>query len=237
MSSTADKSGNLQRMLDMEAQQKLVKLGIGRAGKSTPNLPTSTTTQLDPAPSLQARRRDSLTRTTDDSDQMLRSFRRSITAPSLSITIPPPRDGALGGSTGGGGDDCSASEQSSICNSPSWEDYGRKKNKKKKKKNRMTMDASALLSKRRSKVEKEGGTRTPTKLTKAGGHRQSTQQIPAPPMPPIPLAGSWNSLPGPGSIVKTTAVQVGSFPASGPGGGFGGHSSAPTGENGAPLAL
>ncbi|KAL8393399.1 hypothetical protein RB595_003246 [Gaeumannomyces hyphopodioides] len=232
MPSTANRPGNLQRVLDMETRLKLVKLGIGRAGDSTPNLPTFTTPKFEPAPSLQERRRDSLTKT-DDSDPMLRSFRRSITAPSLSINIPPHRDGALVDSTGGGcDDDGSASEHSSICNSPSWEDYGRKKDKKKKK-NRMTMDASTLLSKRKSKTDKEAGAKPSAKLTKAGGHRQS-MQLPAPPVPPIPLASSWNSAHGSGSIMKTTDLQVGSSPCSGPGGESGNYSSAPTGGNGAP---
>ncbi|KAL8340125.1 hypothetical protein RB601_006308 [Gaeumannomyces tritici] len=239
MPSTADGAGNPQRVLDMETRLKLFKLGIGRVGDSTPNLPTFTTPAFEPAPSLQERRRDSLPRT-DDPDPMLRSFRRSITAPPLSINIPPNRDAALVDSTGGGDDDGSASDHSSICNSPSWEDYGRKKDKKKKKKNRMTMDASALLSKRKSKAaDKDAGAKPSTKLTKAGGGHRQSLQLPAPPVPPLPLASPWNnsnnnSAHGSGGIMKTTDLQVGSSPRSGLGGEFANYSSAPAGGSGAP---
>ncbi|XDG08795.1 hypothetical protein ABKA04_008410 [Annulohypoxylon sp. FPYF3050] len=87
--------------------------------------------------------------------QIMKAVRRSSALPSLSISIPPePTEDPVAGTDGISGefpskeertktvtftnpeeedDDGDSSDQSSICQSPSWEQYGRKKDKKPKK--------------------------------------------------------------------------------------------------------
>ncbi|KAH8899445.1 hypothetical protein GQ53DRAFT_816583 [Thozetella sp. PMI_491] len=166
---------SLQRMLELEKKYKLERLqGQQVSPASTPAPPVS----YNSRPSLHTRRSDSLTQH-QQNYLMLKAVQRSVTIPSLSITIPQGDGNQKRGASVEPAsdkenqiakeiaveplhkqvkflapDEDDVSDQSSICQSPSWEGYGQKKREKKleaerKKKEKEQQDREARAAKRR----------------------------------------------------------------------------------------
>ncbi|KAL1855878.1 hypothetical protein VTK73DRAFT_8426 [Phialemonium thermophilum] len=187
---------SFQRMLELEKKYKLERLQSSPL-TSTASSPTSEApNQHHRGPLHLVRSADSLSHY--QNDLMLKAVRRNAALPSLSITIPPPSaDGKLRGeavreteSELPAGDSAAEpeplqksvkflapdseseddSDQSSICQSPSWEGYGQKKMEKKKEAERRR--------KEREKAEREA---------RAAKKRVSSRLSKAPPVSMRPL--------------------------------------------------
>ncbi|PVH81568.1 hypothetical protein DL98DRAFT_170342 [Cadophora sp. DSE1049] len=124
-----------QKMLDLEQKNKVNRM---RASSTFPATPTSTP-RSPPPPRSNLRQHPPVP---------MPSIDRAMTAPALSLAIPPPKSTSNGTSTkyvvNSGGDvvpqeeevSDAESDASSICRSPGWEDYNGKKRKKAKEEER-----------------------------------------------------------------------------------------------------
>ncbi|TLS23129.1 uncharacterized protein PpBr36_05696 [Pyricularia pennisetigena] len=218
-----DRAGSLQRMLELETQFKLARLGIGRA-ESTPDLRTQNQ-DLTSEPDLRTlrdRRRDLGPPPPEGeaNNAMLNSIRRrSVTGPPLSIDIVPSarvnsksRSKTVSFAAPDEDDD---SDRSSICQSPGWGDLGfsRKKKKKEKEKSPTTpKPAEDKKTKRRSRLSKLAPRRAAAQPTS-----------PVPPLPTVPKAPTsaagdsqtHSTKPAntqPSSILKTPEMLIKSTP-------------------------
>ncbi|KAI6351299.1 hypothetical protein MCOR25_010024 [Pyricularia grisea] len=220
-----DRAGSLQRMLELETQFKLARLGIGRA-ESTPDLriQNQDLTSESDLRTLQDRRRD-LGPTPQEgaaNDAMLNSVRRrSVTGPPLSIDIvPSARANSKNRSktvSFAAPDEDDDSDRSSICQSPGWGDLGFSKKKKKKEKEKSPTTPKSAEDKK---------TKRRSRLSKLAPRRSAAQPTsPVPPLPPVPkptssVAGDSQIQPTkpaitqPSGILKTTEMLIKSTPIS-----------------------
>ncbi|KAI2469311.1 hypothetical protein F4781DRAFT_422081 [Annulohypoxylon bovei var. microspora] len=140
------------RMLELEKMYKMQRIH-GHA-PATITSPSTSSPSAQPDKPFKARRASGHPPLSHQT-QIMKAVRRSSALPSLSISIPPePTEGPAARTDGIPGalppkeertktvtftgpeeeeDDGDSSDQSSICQSPSWEQYGRKKKKKPKK--------------------------------------------------------------------------------------------------------
>ncbi|KAI1455902.1 hypothetical protein F4805DRAFT_459364 [Annulohypoxylon moriforme] len=140
------------RMLELEKMYKMQR--IHGHDPATITSPSTSSPSAQPNKPFKARRASGHPPLSHQT-QIMKAVRRSSALPSLSISIPPePAEDLPAGTDGISGelppkeertktvtftgpeeeeDDGDSSDQSSICQSPSWEQYGRKKNKKPKK--------------------------------------------------------------------------------------------------------
>ncbi|KAI1441448.1 hypothetical protein F5Y02DRAFT_294768 [Annulohypoxylon stygium] len=140
------------RMLELEKMYKMQRIhGHDPATITSPSTTSPSAQAVKPFKARRASGHPPLSHQT----QIMKAVRRSSALPSLSISIPPePTEDPVAGTDGNSGefpskeertktvtftnpeeeeDDGDSSDQSSICQSPSWEQYGRKKDKKPKK--------------------------------------------------------------------------------------------------------
>ncbi|XXH05974.1 hypothetical protein Hte_012418 [Hypoxylon texense] len=146
------RSDSFLRMLELEKRYKMQRI----QGHAPPTItsPSTSSPSAQPNHPFKARRASGHPPLSHQT-QIMKAMRRNSALPSLSISIPPsPTDGPTAGPGGllgepqpknganiktvtfSGPEDEDAgasSDQSSICQSPSWEQYGRKKQKKPKK--------------------------------------------------------------------------------------------------------
>ncbi|KAI1414912.1 hypothetical protein F5Y13DRAFT_187601 [Hypoxylon sp. FL1857] len=146
------RSDSFLRMLELEKMYKMQRTQ-GHAPATIPS-PSTSSPSAQPNKPFKARRASGHPPLSHQT-QIMKAVRRSSVLPSLSISIPPsPTEAPAAGTNGIPGDlqskeertktvtfsgpdeeedDGHSSDQSSICQSPSWEQYGRKKKKKPKK--------------------------------------------------------------------------------------------------------
>ncbi|KAI2626071.1 hypothetical protein GGS26DRAFT_190786 [Hypomontagnella submonticulosa] len=145
------RSDSFLRMLELEKRYKMQR--IQGHDPATITSPSTSSPSAQPNSPFKARRVSGHPPLSHQT-QIMKAVRRSSALPSLSISIPPsPTDGPVAETNGLPGeqqpkeertktvtfsgheeeDDGESSDQSSICQSPSWEQYGRKKKKKPKK--------------------------------------------------------------------------------------------------------
>ncbi|OTB05103.1 hypothetical protein M426DRAFT_22210 [Hypoxylon sp. CI-4A] len=144
------RSDSFLRMLELEKRYKMQRIH-GHA-PATITSPSTSSPSAQPNTPFKARRASGHPPLSHQT-QIMKAVRRSSALPSLSISIPPsPTDGPAVETDGRPGelpskkeertktvtfsdpeDNGDSSDQSSICQSPSWEQYGRKKKKKPKK--------------------------------------------------------------------------------------------------------
>ncbi|TLD33108.1 hypothetical protein PspLS_01339 [Pyricularia sp. CBS 133598] len=216
-----DRAGSLQRMLELETQFKLARLGIAKA-ESTPDL-RNQNQDLTSEPdlrTLQDRRRDlgPTSQEGEANDAMLHSVRRrSVTGPPLSIDIVQSSRASSKSRSKtvsfAAPDEEGDSDRSSICQSPGWGDLGFSKKKKKKEKEPTT-----------PKPGEDKKTKRRSRLSKLAPRRAATQPTsPVPPLPPVPKAQSSaagdgqaqptkSAITQPSGILKTTEMLIKSTP-------------------------
>ncbi|KAI6515119.1 hypothetical protein MCOR16_010283 [Pyricularia oryzae] len=218
-----DRAGSLQRMLELETQFKLARLGIARA-ESTPDL-RNQNQDLTSEPDLRTlrdRRRD-LGPTSEEgeaNDAMFHSVRRrSVTGPPLSIDlVQSSRANSKNRSktvSFAAPDEDGDSDRSSICQSPGWGDLGFSKKKKKKEKEKEPTTP---------KLAEDKKTKRRSRLSKLAPRRSAAQPTsPVPPLPPVPKApssavGDGKTQPTkpvitqPSGILKATEMLIKSTP-------------------------
>ncbi|KAI0383428.1 hypothetical protein F5Y04DRAFT_287158 [Hypomontagnella monticulosa] len=161
------RSDSFLRMLELEKRYKMQRI----QGHDPATIPSPSTSSPSAQPNSPFKaRRVSGHPPLSHQTQIMKAVRRSSALPSLSISIPPsPTDGPVAETNGLPGDlqskeertktvtfsghdeeedDGESSDQSSICQSPSWEQYGRNKKKKPKK--------SEAEQSKKSKEKKKG---------------------------------------------------------------------------------
>ncbi|KAI1138190.1 hypothetical protein F5Y05DRAFT_413507 [Hypoxylon sp. FL0543] len=146
------RSDSFLRMLELEKTYKMQR--IQGHDPATITSPSTSSPSAQPNKPFKARRASGHPPLSHQT-QIMKAVRRSSALPSLSISIPPsPTDGPAAepnvipgnlkskeertktvtfSGPDEGEDDGNSSDQSSICQSPSWEQFGRKKKKKPKK--------------------------------------------------------------------------------------------------------
>ncbi|KAI0843935.1 hypothetical protein F5Y00DRAFT_267083 [Daldinia vernicosa] len=145
------RSDSFLKMLDLEKRYKMQRIQ-GHA-PATITSPSTSSPSAQPDKPFKARRASGHPPLSHQI-QIMKAVRRSSALPSLSISIPPSDEDPAVTTNGPPGDlqpkkeertktvtfsgpeaedDGDSSDQSSICQSPSWEQYGRKKKKKPKK--------------------------------------------------------------------------------------------------------
>ncbi|KAL7620726.1 hypothetical protein AAE478_009724 [Parahypoxylon ruwenzoriense] len=172
------RSDSFLRMLELEKRYKMQRIQ-GHASASIES-PSTSSSSAQPNKPFKARRLSGHPPLSHQI-QIMKAVRRSSALPSLSISIPlSPAEGPAVGTNGlveepqpkkeertktvtfsgpkdddnGNGNDGDSSDQSSICQSPSWEQYGRKKKKKPKKR-----DAEKNKDEKSSNILKKKGNR------------------------------------------------------------------------------
>ncbi|KAI1075028.1 hypothetical protein F5B20DRAFT_585730 [Whalleya microplaca] len=149
------RSDSFLRMLELEKRYKMQRIH-GHSSVATTGTSPSTSSPSAPSDTPFKARRASGHPPLSHQTQIMKAVRRSSALPSLSISIPPSSPETPAARTDGPveepkpkkeeatktvtfsdpdevEDDIYLSDQSSICQSPSWEQYGRKKKKKPKK--------------------------------------------------------------------------------------------------------
>ncbi|KAI1816829.1 hypothetical protein GGS20DRAFT_583025 [Poronia punctata] len=144
------RSDSFLRMLELEKLCKMQRIQHDHASSSTSQPPRSTPS-VAANPSTPRSRRASAYPPLSHQTQIMKAVRRSAALPSLSLSIPQSPTKAFTMSLNGSREDSPAtkdraknvtfsepedqdqSDNSSICQSPSWEQYGQKKKKKPKK--------------------------------------------------------------------------------------------------------
>ncbi|OTA86013.1 hypothetical protein M434DRAFT_15989 [Hypoxylon sp. CO27-5] len=186
------RSDSFLRMLELEKMYKMQRIQ-GHA-PATIASPSTSSPSAQPNKPFKARRASGHPPLSHQT-QIMKAVRRSSALPSLSISIPPsPTDKPLAGTNGLPGDlqtkeertktvtfsgpdeeedDGHSSDQSSICQSPSWEQYGRKKKKKPKKRDEEQSKKSK--EEKSSSTLKKGG----NKLSKVPPHIQGVEPLTA----------------------------------------------------------
>ncbi|OTB17337.1 hypothetical protein K445DRAFT_20688 [Daldinia sp. EC12] len=151
------RSDSFLKMLDLEKRYKMQR--IQSHNPATITSPSTSSPSAQPNKPFKARRASGHPPLSHQT-QIMKAVRRSSALPSLSISIPPAAEDPAAPTNGPPGelqpkkeehtktvtfsgpepedkgkdkDDGDSSDQSSICQSPSWEQYGRKKKKKPKK--------------------------------------------------------------------------------------------------------
>ncbi|KAI1355336.1 hypothetical protein F5Y01DRAFT_310774 [Xylaria sp. FL0043] len=144
------RSDSFVRMLELEKMCKMKRILRDHGSPpSTSNTPRATSPSVTANPPAPRSRRASDYPPLSHQTQIMKAVRRSAALPSLSLSIPPSPAPAMMRSEGSveelslaeertktvtfsEPEDEQLSDDSSICQSPSWEQYGQKKQKKKK---------------------------------------------------------------------------------------------------------
>ncbi|KAI1384149.1 uncharacterized protein F4822DRAFT_434090 [Hypoxylon trugodes] len=205
------RSDSFLRMLELEKRYKMQR--IHGHDPATITSPSTSSPSAQPNRPFKARRASGHPPLSHQT-QIMKAVRRSSALPSLSISIPPsPTEGPVAGANGLPGDvpskkeertktvtfsdpeeedDGDSSDQSSICQSPSWEQYGRKKKKKPKKRD----------SEQGSKSKED----KPTNTLKKKGNRLS--KVPPPGVESLVTADRAQSAPELDLYLKSNAAHL-----------------------------
>ncbi|KAK2068242.1 hypothetical protein P8C59_002894 [Phyllachora maydis] len=243
--SLSARTTTFQRMLELEKRYKLDRLQTSQLLNAAPATPFLVDNQ--DRHSLQSRRADSLQTQRQYNDAMVKAVRRSLVPPSLSITIPQrqsdrPRDfdrkQDISAVTEQGSldqvpvveslhkqvkflapndEDEDVSDQSSICQSPSWEGYNVKKKEKKLEAERKRRDKEIAVREAKEAKKKLAArlSKTPPSVRRASTALALTITERSSSDPTLPNTSSTTAVPrvaAPVSILKQRAPRSPSPP-------------------------